>query len=49
VSPAAARMALKREKGGKYNNRKDAEEETQRRREGRQREEDALGVRKVFA
>lgn len=49
VSPAAARMALKREKGGKYNNRKDAEEETQRRRSGRQRPEDALGVRKVFA
>jgi ribosome biogenesis protein BRX1 len=41
-------MALKHEKGGKYNSRKDAEEETRRRRSGRQLPEDALNVRKVF-
>ena len=40
---------MKREKGGKYNSRKDAEEETKRRKELRKREEDALAVSKVFA
>jgi len=42
-------MALKREKGGKYNQRKDAEAETQKRREMRRLEEDELGVAKVFS
>ena len=49
VTPAATRQALKREKGNKYNNRKDAEEESARRREQRRLGEDALGVSKVFA
>ncbi|KJA27034.1 hypothetical protein HYPSUDRAFT_35556 [Hypholoma sublateritium FD-334 SS-4] len=49
VTPAATRQALKREKGNKYNNRKDAEEESARRREQRRLDEDALGVAKVFA
>lgn len=49
MTPAATRQALKREKGNKYNNRKDAEEESARRREQRRLGEDALGVSKVFA
>ncbi|KAF4614955.1 hypothetical protein D9613_002748 [Agrocybe pediades] len=49
ISPAAARIALKREKGGKYNARKDAEQETERRREMRKLEESELAVSKVFA
>lgn len=49
VSPAAMRMAAKREKGGKYNTRKEAEAETQKRREMRKGEEDELAVSKVFA
>ncbi|KAF8912032.1 Brix domain-containing protein [Gymnopilus junonius] len=49
ISPAVVRMAMKREKGGKYNTRKDAEEETRRRKELRKREEDVLAVSNVFA
>jgi len=49
ISPAAARMARKRERGTRYAKRKDAEAETQRRKETRQQEENELGVAKVFA
>ncbi|KAF9469283.1 ribosome biogenesis protein BRX1 [Collybia nuda] len=49
ISPSAVRSALRREQGGKYNNRKDAEEENMRRKEMRKRGEDALAVSKVFA
>ncbi|KAG5633860.1 hypothetical protein DXG03_006553, partial [Asterophora parasitica] len=49
ISPTAVRSALRREKGNKYSHRKDAEEETQRRKESRQRGEDDLAVHKVFA
>ncbi len=49
TSPAAARMALKRTKGSKYNQRKDAEAETQKRKEAHRLEENELGVAKVFA
>lgn len=40
---------MKREKGTKYGNRKDAEEENFRRKELRKRGEDDLAVSKVFA
>jgi len=40
---------VKQRKGSKYRNRKEAEEESARRKELRKREEDALGVAKVFA
>lgn len=49
VSPAAVRSALRRKQGGKYNTRKDAEEENTRRKELRKRGEDELAVAKVFA
>ncbi|KAI0340074.1 Brix-domain-containing protein [Trametopsis cervina] len=49
VSPAAVRSALNRERGQKYGNRKDAEEERSGRKEARKREEDELAVAKVFA
>ncbi|KAK1227606.1 Ribosome biogenesis protein brx1 [Marasmius sp. AFHP31] len=51
VSPAAVRSALRREKGVKYGVRKDAEDETARRRErqAKARGEDELAVSKVFA
>jgi len=42
-------MERKREKGSKYNQRKDAETETQRRKEGLRLKEDALGVAKIFS
>ncbi|KAF8163528.1 ribosome biogenesis protein BRX1 [Crassisporium funariophilum] len=48
ISPGAVRTAMRREKGGKYNQRKDAEEETDRRRVQRRRSEDELAVPKVF-
>ncbi|KAF8637419.1 hypothetical protein AX17_002914 [Amanita inopinata Kibby_2008] len=49
VSPSAVRSMLRREKGDKYNKRKDAEQETIRRKEMRKRVEDELAVSKVFA
>ncbi|THH27047.1 hypothetical protein EUX98_g7140 [Antrodiella citrinella] len=49
VSPSAVRSALKREKGTKYGQRKDAEQQSFGRREGRRLEEDELAVSKVFA
>lgn len=49
VSPGAVRSAIKREKAVKYGNRKDAEIEQSRRKEGRRPAEDELAVSKVFA
>jgi len=49
VSPGAVRSAIRREKGGKYGNRKDGEEELERRKKMRQRNQDELAVAKVFA
>jgi len=49
ISPAAIRSALNRERGNKYKNRKDAEQERSGRKEGRKREEDELAVAKVFS
>lgn len=49
ISPAAVRSAIRREKGGKYSNRKDGEEELERRKKMRQRDQDELAVAKVFA
>ena len=49
ISPAAIRSALKRSKGDGYRQRKEAEEESAKRRELRKREEDDLAVSKVFA
>ncbi|KAG5338189.1 hypothetical protein C0989_008038 [Termitomyces sp. Mn162] len=49
VSPSAVRSALRREKGHKYGQRKDAEEEGQRRKAMRMRGDDELAVHKVFA
>lgn len=40
---------LRREKGSKYNKRKDAEQETMRRKQLRKLPEDELAVSKVFA
>lgn len=49
ITPAAIRSVVKQRKGSKYRNRKEAEEESARRKELRKREEGALGVAKVFA
>ncbi|KAK7020429.1 ribosome biogenesis protein brx1 [Favolaschia claudopus] len=49
VSPSAVRSAIRKEKGGKYGQRKDAEQESSRRKELRKRDEDELAVSKVFA
>lgn len=49
VSPSAVRSALRREQSSKYNRRKDAEVESTRRKEMRQRGSDELAVAKVFA
>ncbi|RDB20979.1 Ribosome biogenesis protein brx1 [Hypsizygus marmoreus] len=49
ISPSAVRSALRREQGGKYNQRKDAEEQGMKRKELRKRGEDELAVSKVFA
>jgi hypothetical protein len=49
VSPTAIRSAIRREKGKKYNMRKDAQLESSKRREGRKRNEDELAVSKVFS
>ena len=49
VSPASVRAAIRREKGDKYRNRKDAEVEQARRKESHKRGEDDLAVSKVFA
>lgn len=48
ISPTAIRTAIRREKGGKYNYRKDTEVESRRRKEMRKLDEDELGVTKVF-
>jgi ribosome biogenesis protein BRX1 len=40
---------LRREKGNRYNKRKDAEEESMRRKQLRQLPEDELAVSKVFS
>ncbi|KAF5380869.1 hypothetical protein D9615_004145 [Tricholomella constricta] len=49
ISPTAVRSALRREQGGKYGHRKDAEEGTRKRKDMRKRSEDDLAVHKVFA
>lgn len=49
ISPAAVRSALRRSKGDGYKMRKDAEEESAKRKELRRRDEDELAVSKVFA
>jgi ribosome biogenesis protein BRX1 len=49
ISPSAVRSALRREQGGKYNRRKDAEVESTKRKEMRKRGEGDLAVAKVFA
>lgn len=49
ISPTAIRSAIRREKGGKYNYRKDTQAETARRKEMRKLGEDDLAVSKVFA
>lgn len=49
VTPAAVRSMMKQKKGDRYRNRKDAQEESARRKVIRHREEDALSVPKVFA
>ncbi|KAF8226736.1 Brix-domain-containing protein [Tricholoma matsutake] len=49
ISPSAVRSALRREQGGKYNRRKDAEVESTRRKEMRKRGESDLAVARVFA
>lgn len=48
ISPTAVRSAIKREKGNKYNYRKDTQAETRRRKEMHKRDEDELAVSKVF-
>ncbi|KAL1743477.1 Brix domain-containing protein [Schizophyllum fasciatum] len=49
VSPASVRAAIRREKGDRYRNRKDAEVEQARRKEAHKLGEDELAVSKVFA
>ncbi|KAF8921022.1 ribosome biogenesis protein BRX1 [Mucidula mucida] len=49
VSPAAVRSSIRQEHAKKYNVRKDAEQDSSRRKEQRQRDEDELAVSKVFA
>ncbi|KAJ6597117.1 ribosome biogenesis protein BRX1 [Mycena vulgaris] len=49
ISPSAVRSAMRREQGTKYGHRKDAEQESTRRKELRKRSEDELAVSKVFA
>ncbi|KAF8211972.1 ribosome biogenesis protein BRX1 [Mycena galopus ATCC 62051] len=49
ISPSAVRSAIRKEKGTKYGNRKDAEQESSKRKELRKRDEDELAVSKVFA
>ncbi|KAK0451119.1 ribosome biogenesis protein BRX1 [Armillaria borealis] len=48
ISPAAIRSSIRQEQSKKYNIRKDAEQETSRRKEHRKRDEDELAVSKVF-
>lgn len=49
VSPAVVKSLARREKGSKYNYRKNVEQEQARRKEIRRLEEDELAVSKVFA
>jgi hypothetical protein len=49
ISPAAIRSALRRSKGDGYRLRKEAEEESAKRKGLRKRDEDDLAVSKVFA
>ena len=49
ISPTAVRSAIRREKGGKYNYRKDTQAESTLRKELRKLGEDDLAVSKVFA
>lgn len=49
ITPTAIRSEIKQKKGNKYRIRKEAEVESARRKELHKREEDALGVSKVFA
>ncbi|KAF9030818.1 ribosome biogenesis protein BRX1 [Hymenopellis radicata] len=49
VSPAAVRSSIRQEHAKKYNVRKDAEQDSSRRKEQRKRDEDELAVSKVFA
>ncbi|KAK2466737.1 hypothetical protein APHAL10511_000995 [Amanita phalloides] len=48
ISPSAVRSMLRREKGSRYSRRKDAEQETTRRKQLRKLPEDELAVSKVF-
>ncbi|TFK76214.1 ribosome biogenesis protein BRX1 [Pluteus cervinus] len=49
ISPTIVRSALRRAKGAKYGSRKQAQEESMRRKDLRKRDEDELAVSKVFA
>ncbi|EIW84909.1 ribosome biogenesis protein BRX1 [Coniophora puteana RWD-64-598 SS2] len=49
ITPTAVRRLERQEKGMKYGARKDAEEESSKRKEARKRDEDVLAVSKVFA
>ncbi|KIY65277.1 Brix-domain-containing protein [Cylindrobasidium torrendii FP15055 ss-10] len=49
VSPAAVRSLVRREKSSKYNTRKDAQEEANKRKALHKLDEDELAVSKVFA
>ncbi|EGN95558.1 hypothetical protein SERLA73DRAFT_95074 [Serpula lacrymans var. lacrymans S7.3] len=49
ISPSSVRSMARREKGDKYNQRKNAEEESSKRKEYRKRGEDVLAVSRVFA
>jgi ribosome biogenesis protein BRX1 len=49
ITPAAVRANLKREAGGKYRDRKEAEIDKDARRQAQRLEEDELAVGKVFA
>ncbi|KAG1903810.1 Brix domain-containing protein [Suillus fuscotomentosus] len=49
VTPASVRSAVRHARGDKYRQRKEAQEETSKRKVLRKRDEDALAVSKVFA
>ena len=49
VTPSSVRSMMRQTKGDKYRQRKEAQEETSKRKELRKREEDVLAVSKVFA
>jgi ribosome biogenesis protein BRX1 len=49
VTPASVRSVIRHARGDKYRQRKEAQEETSKRKVLRKRDEDALAVSKVFA